>query len=427
MKRMFFKWVAALLCALLLTTACKTPTPSEQIEPTAGETARSTAVPEEPTPEPSEFAALNREARYANDYLFLWETLETDYPFLPYLKDKGIDVDGIRERYAERVNGIEDDETLLMCLKDLFEELNNTAHLSVINPGRYQSLYSIFVLNPQAASQTIYDPWREALTDPALSHIYTPPEEGNYDAYQSEKSGNAPEVGAGWYEDCKTLLLTVPTFSSSTVERDRDVIHDTILAYPEAENIIFDITKNGGGSDAYWIQNIVGRFGESYGFYWREFYRDTPLNRTDVDSRESSQAVSELNDAPEWAIAMGLDRYFSGRQSVAAGGSKPIHSAAKRWVVVDEAVYSSSEKFVIFCKQMGWATVVGRHTGGDGLGFDPVLVMLPDSGILFRFSNTAGETPDGALTVDGTEPDIVLDTEPLSDGLLELIRSGGVN
>jgi hypothetical protein len=43
------------------------------------------------------FAALNRDARYTNGYRFLWETLETDCPFLPYLKEKGVDVDGILE------------------------------------------------------------------------------------------------------------------------------------------------------------------------------------------------------------------------------------------------------------------------------------------------------------------------------------------
>ena len=173
-----------------------------------------------------------------------------------------------------------------------------------------------------------------------------------------------------------------------------------------------------------WMQNIVGRFGESYGMQWREFYRGTPLNESILESlRQRSHAVSELKDAPEWASAMGLDRYYSGRMTIGAGGAKAIRSTAKRWVVVDENVYSSSEKFVLFCKQTGWATVVGRHTGGDGLGSSPVLVMLPDSGILIRFSNTAGETLEGALSVDGTEPDILLETGPLSEALLELIRS----
>lgn len=370
-----------------------------------------------------ETAALDPDARYANDYLFLWKTLETDYPFLPYLKDKGIDVDEIRERYARRVNGIEDDEAMIECIQDLFKELRNTAHLAVILPWQYPILYSIYVLNPDVASHPYFEPWRQTLMDPGLSHLYAPPEETSFSEYQDNEISYYPEVTVAYYEDCKTLRLAIPTFAQMTVKRDRDLIHDTILDYPEAENIVFDITGNSGGDDTYWTQNIVGRFGESYGIQWREFYRDTPLNESIIDSlRQKSHAVSELKDAPEWASAMGLDRYYSGRMTIGAGGAKAIRSPAKRWVVVDENVYSSSEKFVLFCKQTGWATVVGRHTGGDGLGSSPVLVMLPDSGILIRFSNTAGETPDGALSVDGTEPDILLETEPLSEALLELLR-----
>jgi len=388
------------------------------------QTAQSATANEESTPTPQKFAALDPDARYANDYLFLWKTLETDYPFLPYLKDKGVDVDEIRERYARRVNGIEDDEAMMDCIKDLFEELRNTAHLAVILPWQYPILYSIYVLNPDVASHPYFEPWRQTLMDPGLSHLYALPEETSFSEYQDNEISYYPEVAVAYYEDCKTLCLAIPTFAQMTVKRDRDLIHDTILDYPEAENIVFDITGNSGGDDAYWMQNIVGRFGESYGMQWREFYRGTPLNESILESlRQRSHAVSELKDAPEWASAMGLDRYYSGRMTIGAGGAKAIRSTAKRWVVVDENVYSSSEKFVLFCKQTGWATVVGRHTGGDGLGSSPVLVMLPDSGILIRFSNTAGETLEGALSVDGTEPDILLETEPLSEALLELIRS----
>lgn len=388
------------------------------------QSAQNATANEESTPTPQKFAALDPDARYANDYLFLWKTLETDYPFLPYLKDKGVDVDEIRERYARRVNGIEDDEAMMDCIQDLFEELRNTAHLAVILPWQYPILYSVYVLNPDAASHPYFEPWREALMDPGLSPLYAPPEVTTFSEYQADEIGYYREVTVEYYEDCKTLRLAIPTFAQMTVERDKDLIHDTILSYPDAENIVFDITGNSGGDDTYWIQNIVGRFGESYGMKWREFYRDTPLNESIIEStRQKSHGISELKDAPEWASSMGLDRYYSGRMTIGAGGAKAIRSTARRWVIVDENVYSSSEKFVIFCKQTGWATVVGRHTGGDGLGYSPVLVMLPDSGILIRFSNTAGETPDGALSVDGTEPDILLETEPLCEALLQLIRS----
>ena len=388
------------------------------------QSAQNATANEESTPTPQKFAALDPDARYANDYLFLWKTLETDYPFLPYLKDKGVDVDEIRERYARRVNGIEDDAALIDCIKDLFAELNNTAHLAVILPWQYPILYSVYVLNPDAASHPYFEPWREALMDPGLSPLYAPPEVTTFSEYQADEIGYYREVTVEYYEDCKTLRLAIPTFAQMTVERDKDLIHDTILSYPDAENLVFDITGNSGGDDTYWIKNIVGRFGESYGMKWREFYRDTPLNESIIESmRQKSHGISELKDAPEWASSMGLDRYYSGRMTIGAGGAKAIRSTARRWVIVDENVYSSSEKFVIFCKQTGWATVVGRHTGGDGLGYSPVLVMLPDSGILIRFSNTAGETPDGALSVDGTEPDILLETEPLCEALLQLIRS----
>ena len=76
--------------------------------------------------------------------------------------------------------------------------------------------------------------------------------------------------------------------------------------------------------------------------------------------------------------------------------------------MVSGTVYSSAEQFVYFCKATGWATVIGRQTGGDGVGFDPALYRLPDSGLLFRFSIVAGENPDGSMSLEGTVPDVEL-------------------
>ncbi len=71
-------------------------------------------------------------------------------------------------------------------------------------------------------------------------------------------------------------------------------------------------------------------------------------------------------------------------------------------------VYSASDKFAYFCKSTGWATLVGAQTGGDGLGSTPILIILPDSGLLIRFSCTAGENTDGSMNaILGTAPDVV--------------------
>ena len=91
---------------------------------------------------------------------------------------------------------------------------------------------------------------------------------------------------------------------------------------------------------------------------------------------------------------------------------------------IPDPVYSSSDNFACFCKDTGWATLVGQTTGGDGLHSMPVLAPLKNTGILFRFSGAAGEGPGGIPNaIQGVEPDHPCESD--GDALeycLELIR-----
>jgi len=79
------------------------------------------------------------------------------------------------------------------------------------------------------------------------------------------------------------------------------------------------------------------------------------------------------------------------------------------WILVDDTVYSSSENFVMFCKNTGFAALVGASTGGDGGIADPLLVALPNSGLIVLFSVFYGLNGDGSGNeANGTKPDIVL-------------------
>ena len=76
------KLISGLLIALLFLTACaQLPQPSDP----AAETTRA--------PGPALFEA---------DYALLWEILESDYPYLPYLREKGVDIEGLREKYLQQ-------------------------------------------------------------------------------------------------------------------------------------------------------------------------------------------------------------------------------------------------------------------------------------------------------------------------------------
>ena len=60
----------------------------------------------------------------------------------------------------------------------------------------------------------------------------------------------------------------------------------------------------------------------------------------------------------------------------------------------------------MFSKATGFAALVGQRTGGDGIGEDPIPIVLPNSGLIVRYSAVYGVTADGTGSQEfGTEPD----------------------
>ncbi|MNC71025.1 hypothetical protein D3C75_1218980 [compost metagenome] len=73
----------------------------------------------------------------------------------------------------------------------------------------------------------------------------------------------------------------------------------------------------------------------------------------------------------------------------------------------------------VFAKSSGFATVVGERTGGDGLGIEPILAVLPNSKVVFSFSLEMGLVADGSCNEEvKTTPDIEADPD-MSNQLLE--------
>ena len=412
MKRAELTRILAFLCAILLLTGCGATAPSDAKESEAPVTGQEAAElePAEPSNAPAE-----EQGPYSTDYELLWEALETDYPYLDYLRGKGVDVDRIRESYAEQVRQAQDADEFAAILGRMFLAMQNTAHLWVVSREDFPYFYSAYM--------EYIDPWRETVEAAAQAGYYSlPTESGSPDG---NGLGYLPPVKVTWYADCSTLCITVRTFAHEAVERDRDVIWQAIAQYPDAENIVFDISNNSGGDTGYWMANIVAPFGEDQAFDLRMYYRDSPRNRLYVDAIvdaffAESLPLEEVEAPAAWAEELGLDSVIVGELQIK--GTPKIQSNAKRWVIVNGVVYSSAEAFVCFCKSTGWATVIGTQTGGDGVGFDPALLLLPNSGLLVRFSIVAGESPGGGMNIEGTAPDVELKTGSIGY-FLEYIRN----
>ena len=363
---------------------------------------------------------------YEADFDLLWEELTNSYPYLPYLREQGVDVDSIHDSYAAELSSIDNDGKFAGVLQRMFSELNNFAHLGLVTPEMYQDYYYIYVLNDDIMPAELSSRYVEILQDPGLSARYTMQDIGEADDTAGSNFG-FPEAAVHYYSDCRALYLQIPSFAQEIVQRDSSLIEDVLLKYPEAEHIIFDITGNSGGSDYYWMENLVAPFGGSYTFSYRNFFRLSDIYE-DYYPDLKALPVSELDDAPEWTELMELDHYYVSSMVLPDddkdSGVVAVSKNLKRWVLISPQVYSASEKFASFCKATGWATLVGTTTSGDGLGTTPVLILLPESGLLVRFSYFVGENPDGSINaVRGTRPDEVCIKGALPlNRCLELIR-----
>ena len=368
-------------------------------------------------------ASAEEPAPYEKDYAYLWEQLEESYPYLPYLRSRGLDTEEIRTRYARELPQIQNDGAFLLLLNRMFSELGRFAHLDAIGPEAYRMYRSVFLEDEESAALPFTDGFRKVLLDERLSSLYQA--DGEHTQAQQD-AARLPRAAVFYYPDCKALHLRLPSFSQELVARDRNLVADALARYPEAEHILFDITGNTGGSDLYWLENLVAPFGCDFTFEYRQFYRASPLfdrYYADLDT----VAATELADVPLWVEDLGLNRAILSTVTMPeANGGQAVACPAQRWLVADGAVFSAADKFAAFCAATGWARVVGRRTAGDGLGLTPVLLLLPESGVLVRFAITAGENPDGSMNAArGTAPEIlsIRDQLPL-DRCLAQIRGG---
>lgn len=80
----------------------------------------------------------------------------------------------------------------------------------------------------------------------------------------------------------------------------------------------------------------------------------------------------------------------------------------KIFLLQDKKVYGAADTFAQFCKSTGFATIMGTTTRGYGMNaeIEPVLVALPNSGLILRMPTVMGLNYDGTGTALGGTPPI---------------------
>jgi C-terminal processing protease CtpA/Prc len=366
------------------------------------------------------------------DFDYMWKIIEENYPFLEVNKRlNGVDWLANKEEHRNEIAATKTDDEFLTRMGFILSQLNN-GHTHFISKEDYP-----WFLKSYVRAGVGFEPWVNVLQQPNVLARYNQKSLAEQQSVnESNNTGNSGEVGSQSgvtsgnvkkviIEPNQIAYLGMRSFNGSLMEMDSSEIRDFLVEVKDYKTLILDIRGNGGGNSDYWSMNIVPLLINkpiTYNTY--DLYRGGEYVEAFMQSRRLTkglQPIANLKDEqlpniPPEAITM-FKNYNKNVDNVTPNQS--VGFRGKIYLLVDSAVYSSAEGFAAFAKGTGFATVVGGRTGGDGLGTDPLLAALPNSGYVFRFSLQLGLNSDGSCNEEvKTVPDVEVDpdsSKPLLD------------
>lgn len=348
------------------------------------------------------------------DFEYAYNLIKENYPFLEVNKRlHGVDWLANKKEYVERIKNTRTDDEFMMELSNIMRELNN-GHTHVVEKEHFKWYHKAY-----SQDRILFEnPWSKVFNEEKVLARY------NYSKQEDEEEigyfGNTnPAFETNIIVPNKVAYLKIHVMDGGRVEEDGKEIRKFYEEIKDYEKLIIDIRGNSGGSDHYWQANVILPLAKEpisvsnyllvRGDYGNPFYRSRgiklkPISHLDQDI---------LKKMPE-EVERNFQRYWKVTKTIKP--KDPIDFRGKIYLLVDYRVYSSSESFAAFCKDSGFATLVGETTGGDGIGIDPLFFSLPNSGIVIRFSSMMALNGDFTINEEvKTTPHVKVSAAPSKD------------
>lgn len=356
------------------------------------------------------------------DFDFMYETLRTYYPFFDINNQvNNIDWLGNREIYREKI---------LQCKTDKdFYNIINFEVLSELNNGHTHLLPTEMALGMYIYYNNLEKPnWREILANafqqPNALLRYEITDE-NINKCLESQDNNIPEetrksnVTLGDIIPEKVAYIEIkemiePNLNIKSFKQESEIIKRYLKKIKDYPILIIDIRGNEGGNSYYWSDFLMPLIvNKSYSQKTYSFIKEGELLSEVISHYEYKRYTDEIKsklDFPQVTFNMIKDfSYYLPEITKVVPDKDSVNFKGEIYLLVDKYVFSSSEMLASFAKESNMATVVGERTSGDGLGSDPMLIDLPNSGYVLRFPKEMGITEKGIINeLDQTTPDIVI-------------------
>lgn len=363
------------------------------------------------------------------DIEYLYKTLKENYPYFGVAKRKGIDITANYEAMKTKLENCKSDMEFWIAVKEFVDSFNKLGHIKLYDDEIYEDDLNGWVelMKEDPYAEEYFEAWIKQLNNevsktnyPLMGEIMEPVtyrvnEQKKKELESGQKKAETENVTTKIIENSKTAYININSFSPSAMKKDEKILFDFYDKVSNFDNLIIDISNNDGGSMAYYSNLIVApNIEKELSSKNYAFIMDGENNRKYFDFKDMEkegymkkvELLPKLENINSEDLKV-LDYFSDGDMSI-----KPLNGnkmfKGKIWVLVSGNVYSASESFAAFCKDTGFATLVGTQTGGDGIGSEPVHIVMPNSGLIVRYAPMYGVTADGTGSQEfGTTPDII--------------------
>jgi len=367
------------------------------------------------------------------DFTYLYKTLKETYPYFGVNKRAhGIDWLANKSKYTKRICATQNDTTFYKEINQIMLDLNSG------HSDTYPTLiYDYFIEGYKLAAQedSSYVAMVEELEKSSSKKCayWTSIDEsihrknnagGSNETHNPEN--NKPNISIQFIDYKSIALISIHSFSYDLIEQDKDTLKTFLKKAFDYDKLIINIQGNGGGNSEYWQNHIVPYLiNQDISYHDVLAFRNHERIFKFKPHYSSNMDYSELKSLPKLPPELNKKSflYQKNKNTVLA---KPENGPykGKIYLLVDGHVFSSAESFAFFCKSTKFATVAGTTTNGAGVGSDPILLALPNSGIIIRYTTEMGLNPDGSSNEEmKTQPDIELKGKSKQDRLNELLQS----
>ncbi|WP_018590727.1 S41 family peptidase [Terrisporobacter glycolicus] len=359
---------------------------------------------------------LLTEERKIEDFNYLYNTIKENYPFLEVNKRlNNVDWLSKKEEYLQKIKNTETDDEFLMVLDDMLSELNNGHTNMITDSKQFKFFREVYTMSKgwQKKVQLPVINNRKALAryNVDKNQKIAVVDEGKNGEIKGVKNASVKDI-----EEGKIGYIRIPQMISYyNMNMDIELIDEYLDKCKDYEAMVIDIRGNGGGDSGYWMFYLLPKLiNKSYTQTTYCFWKDGDLinnfiKKSKLKYENDFGEVKDLNTKPLTNLPPEVKKdfkYYCKNTIKMEPSEESINFKRSIYLLVDKGVYSSSEILASFAKESGFATLIGETTGGDGIGSDPLLGMLPNSGYVFRFSKDMGVTSDGTCNEEfKTKPD----------------------